>query len=59
MGDRRGHLIETGQMKIMWERNSEEMPVEWGKDEFEVEEGKSIGRKFRPTGLEQRKVCNS
>lgn len=46
-------------MKIMWERNSEEMPVEWGKDEFEVEEGKSIGRKFRPTGLEQRKVCNS
>lgn len=34
-------------MKIMWERNSEEMPVEWGKDEPELEEGKSIGRKFR------------
>lgn len=41
-------------MKIMWERNSEEMPVEWGKDEPELEEGKSIGRKFRPTGSEQR-----
>lgn len=45
-------------MKIMWERNSEEMPVEWGKDESELEGGSSIGRKFRPTGSEQRNVCN-
>lgn len=54
MGDRCGHLIETGQMKIREERNSEEVPVERDKEESELEEGRSVGRKFRPTGSEQR-----